>query len=289
MNVLFGCVADNNPKYLSQVPRLVQSLRWFGGKLADAEVRVCFVENIESSVGEKLTRLGASLHIVDRFSHKFPYTNKIQFFKNFDGSLYDRIVLLDCDTLIVDDPSEYVFREGLQAKIADMPTVSHDAFVSLFSRLGLELPERKYNCTCNRAATIWYPNSGVLIFSHDVLEPIVSRWREYGLMITGEPSIINSRHKFYDQASLTLSYCTSPVPYNELGANMNYPLHIAARSKQGRTPNPYLKECDPIILHYHYHVDASNGYILPCKHFPRVQARIDRYNEHLLKTGERVQ
>lgn len=284
MRVLFGCVSDNNPKYLSQVPRLVQSIRWFGGRLADSDIRVCFIEEIDPSVGRTLTRLGASLSIVDRFSQRFPYTNKIQFFNGFDCSSYDRVVLLDCDTLVVDDPYEYVIRGGLQAKIADMPTVSHEAFVSLFGRLGLPIPQRKYNCTCNRVETIWYPNSGVLVFSNDVLEPIVSGWRKYGTMITENPAIINCRHKFYDQASLTLSYCTSSVPYNELEANMNYPLHIASRAK-GRKKNPYLEQCDPIVLHYHYHVDIEKGLILPCAHFPRVQARIDRYNNCHLEMG----
>jgi len=33
--ILLGCVTENNPKYLSQALRLLQSLRWFRGKVAN--------------------------------------------------------------------------------------------------------------------------------------------------------------------------------------------------------------------------------------------------------------
>jgi hypothetical protein len=54
--VVFGCVAENTPKYLSKALRLVRSLRWFGGTLSNAEFIVCLVGGVDSSYQAEFDR-----------------------------------------------------------------------------------------------------------------------------------------------------------------------------------------------------------------------------------------
>src|SRR5262245_60733823 len=121
--ILFGCVADNNHKYLSQALRLVQSVRWFGGALKDVDIIVCAVEGIDRSYGRVLESLGAEVRIVSRFDPANPLFNKIEAFRVPDVERYDTLLYLDCDTILVQDPSAILQSSNLQIKVADVPTV----------------------------------------------------------------------------------------------------------------------------------------------------------------------
>src|SRR5258707_15373721 len=46
--LVVGCVTEDTPKYLGQTLRLVQSIRWFGGELANARIVIGAVERIDS-------------------------------------------------------------------------------------------------------------------------------------------------------------------------------------------------------------------------------------------------
>jgi SAM-dependent methyltransferase len=70
--VLFGCVAESNPKYLSQAIRLLQSIRWFGGTLSYADVMLCVVDGIDSAYRDEFEQLGANVRVVPPFSHLHP-------------------------------------------------------------------------------------------------------------------------------------------------------------------------------------------------------------------------
>jgi hypothetical protein len=65
-DVLVGCVAGNDPRSLSQALRLVQSVRWFGGELADARMRVCVEGEVDKSFQQGFERYGAEVRIVPR-------------------------------------------------------------------------------------------------------------------------------------------------------------------------------------------------------------------------------
>jgi hypothetical protein len=63
-DLLVGCVAENDPRSLGQALRLVQSIRWFGGEMADAHVMVCAVGGLDPSFRQALE--GYMVRINDR-------------------------------------------------------------------------------------------------------------------------------------------------------------------------------------------------------------------------------
>ena len=273
--VIFGCTADNNPKYLTQAVRLVQSLRWFGGRLADAPVLVCAVDQIEPDYRRRLEQLGAWVRIVPRVSTRHGHSNKLRLLEMPDLRPFDTIVLLDCDTLLVQDPQPWLDGCHFQAKMADLPTVPHEVFEGLFDHFGLPPPVADRRCNPGGQPTVWYCNAGVLVFPRAMLDTLAVAWRQWNRRLLDRLDLLQGRQFFCDQASLSLAFAQRPVPFAELPLAMNFPLHLTAADGPSLTA-----PCDPVIIHYHGSIDSRG--CLGAALNPTAQARIDRYNERVL-------
>jgi hypothetical protein len=268
---LVGCVAENNPKYLEQACRLVQSIRWFGGGLASSKIMVCVVEGVDPAFRERLTRYGADVRIVPRFLAANPFANKLQFFGEASSESCETILLLDCDTLVVQDPLPWIRSGSFQAKIADRPTVTHAVFKRVFQHYGLALPERRYTTTFGGTPTIRYCNSGVLAVPVPLANPFITAWRDFNARLSADQSVLSPCEKHCDQASLSLALAAHPIPFGELPLPLNYPLHLTHLPAP-----PGFTTIDPIILHYHGRVD-SRGNLMKSP-YPPAQARIALFN-----------
>ena len=273
--LLIGCVTENSPKYLSQALRLVQSIRWFGGSLSGTNIMVCIVDQAEPEYAEELRRWGAFVRIVPRFSPFHPHSNKLRFLEIPEVNTYDTVMLMDCDTLVVHDFSNDVNGKTLQAKIADMATVSFEIFRELFSFYGLPLPLPEYKCTFTGQPTIWYCNAGVLIFPQKVLRSLYPSWRKFTADLAQNIHLLGKSGHFCEQASLSLAFAENPVPFEELPSAMNFPLHL-----EGPNAPEEMKNCDPRIIHYHHLVDPS-GLIMNPPHYPQAHVKIAQFNERL--------
>ena len=268
---LVGCVAENNPKYLEQACRLVQSIRWFGGGLASSKIMVCVVEGVDPAFRERLARYGADVRIVPRFLARNPFANKHQFFGEASGESCETILLLDCDTLVVQDPLPWIRSGSVQVKIADRPTVTHAVFKRVFKHFGLPLPERRYTTTFGGVPTILYCNSGVVAVPVPLANPFLAAWRDFNARLSADQDLLHPCEKHCDQASLSLALVAHPIPFEELPLQLNYPVHLAHLEAP-----PGFSTIDPVILHYHDRVD-SRGNLLKSP-YPLAQARIALFN-----------
>jgi len=274
--LIIGCVAENTPKYLSQALRLLQSVRWFGGKIANAEFRVCAIEGIDSSYRGHFERYGATVRIVPRYDIKSPVTNKIRFIQQEDVLDYETVLLLDCDTIVVQDPSRYLSGKIFRAKIADLPTIPYDLFRVLYDFFGVPLPAQNCSLTVFGEPTIPYFNTGVLIFPKSALSTLVPKWIEFTNKLIENMELIAGREHYCEQASMSIALAAVGEQFNILGNEMNFPTHHGD-SKE----SPLLHNIDPIIIHYHWCFD-SDGYILDSS-YPLVNARINSFNERLCR------
>jgi hypothetical protein len=278
--VLLGCVADNKPAYLSQSLRLLQSVRWFGGTLADAPFYICCVDAVDPWYRTAFERLGATVRIVRRFHEANPFPNKLRFLELAEETEFDTIVLLDCDTIMVQDAAPFLATAGLGARIAGYPTVSTKVFRKLFSRFGLRLPPEDYRCAVSGDATIWYCNTGVVSFAADVLREFLPVWRGATQALCDDRSLLRTVKNMCEQASLTLAFFKHPVPFVELPLSMNCPI----------PPNltgvmEDVRSCDPAIIHYHRQVDAEGLIVSNANPFAR--RRIIEFNERCRREGLR--
>ncbi len=269
--LLIGCVAENTSKYQGQVLRLIQSIRWFGGSMAGANIMVCIVDEADADFVDAVNKWGAFARIVPRFSYFHAHSNKLRLFDVPEIYAYDTVILLDCDTVVVQDLLLHINGETFQAKIADAATISHTVFERLFYYYNLPIPQQDYRCTFSGERTIWYCNAGVLIFPQSILRSLVPLWRKYTEDLARKLDLLGNAATYCEQASLALAYTENAIPFAPLSSAMNFPLHLS-----GPNCPQEMRDCDPFIIHYHHLID-NEGYIMDSS-FPQVQQRIQAYN-----------
>jgi len=271
--VIVGCVTEDNPKFLGQTLRLLQSIRWFGGSLAQARVIVGAVERIDRRARRTLESLGAAVRIVPRFEYPNGSANRLQLFGELWGEEATHFLMLDCDTIVVRDPLPLLRRNVFHAKIAPFPTVTHACFERLFAHFGLPLPERTHVTPYSRTPTIPYFNAGVFSLSREVAGRLVPEWLRFNRILAAEPALAAPCARHLHQAALSLAIVSSGVPAVAAGSELNYQLNYTRRP-----PRSYLA-IDPAIIHYHDLVDDDG--LLVRTPFPRAQERIEEFHRRL--------
>jgi hypothetical protein len=130
-DVLVGCVVEGDPRSLDQALRLVQSIRWFGGEMADSPIVVCVLGGLDASSRQAFASCGAeALPVSARERNRAG--GDLQLVSRVSGS--DReILLLDCGTIVVQNPLPWM-RHGLAE------TAEAEAPAELDFRLDLSNP-----------------------------------------------------------------------------------------------------------------------------------------------------
>lgn len=269
--VAIGCVADNNPKYLSQALRLLRSLRWLGGSMAGTNFFVCLVDNVDPEFEREFERLGAFVRTTSRFSPLHPHSNKLRLLELQEVSYYDTFIMLDCDTLIVQDPWQYLSGRLFEAKMADLPTVPNEILFKLFAHFGVGVPKQVYLTNPSEVPISWYCNAGVLIFPKEIFFTLGESWLKYNKALLESIDLLGEKKTFCDQVSLSLAFAATPVPFKELSLEMNFPLH-----QTEFVNSPKMQGCDPVIIHYHDLID-DNGFLISSVFFG-AQSRIEQFN-----------
>ena len=266
-SVAFGCVVDNLNKFRYQAARLLLSLRWNGGRLANAPFYVVTTVVMPKTVCDFFQRHGAIIHICQPFDETNPDNahippNKLRLFEVPDLEQHDYVVLVDCDTIIVRDPIDYLMVEGVGAKLADLPTVKDDQLLNVLDLLGIDRkPSAKYRYELVEAETIGYFNAGVISFSRQWLKPFTERWAQHSRSLLKLSGNMPFTEFHVDQAALAATLIELEPPITVLPPLMNFPVHL----NRERYPEHY-NHVDPIIIHYHQKAD-QNGLIeeLPLK------------------------
>jgi hypothetical protein len=273
--VLLGCVTDSHPRFVQQGLHLVQSLRWFAGQSADADILVCFIGSLDPKIVEQFERLGARLQLVQAHSAGNPFANKIRFLEQPQLAAYDMALLLDCDMLVMQDPLPWLLPGLVQAKTADVPSVPLPLLTRLYKHFDLAVPAPAYRTTFDAVPTLWYCNSGALAVPVRFLPGLLPPWNRYESALRANPSLLDPAHHHSQQAALSLAMAATGLPFRELPVEMNFPLHLTHLTTPGS-----MQTADPVILHYHDRVDA--GGFLMSSPYQGADKRIRQFNARLL-------
>ncbi len=280
-----GCVADSRSPFLEQALRLLQSWRWFAGAYADAPFYVCVVDGVTDEWRQRYERLGAVVHIVPRFRDRHSTSNKLRFLEIPEAQLADRVLLLDCDTIVVQSPERLFTGEGLTAKIADVATVPLEVFAQVFDRFGLTVPTADQECTVSGEPMIPYFNSGVISLSGHAMRLLAPAWVTLNGELTASFTAFGGVAHFCEQASLSLALAVTRVPFITIGNELNFPAHFDGVNMpahvNGDILDSPLGRVDPTIIHYHWLVQPD-GTLSPSI-YPRVDRRIQEFNRRWLE------
>jgi hypothetical protein len=277
-DVVVGLLTENTPRMLTQATRLLRSIRWFGGELAHARIVACSVGELESCARKTLEQLGAEIRVVSRFHPANPTANRLQLIAELLDAPERVLFVLDCDTIVVQDPLPLLDADVFQGKIAPTPTVSDDVFERLFAHFQLPMPPRAHITPFDGTPTIPYFNAGVLAIPTALARKLEASWRKYNRILADDPDLVAPCQRHMHQASLALALAEAGTPVRDLPHAMNYQInatHVAA-------PAGYAG-IDPVIIHYH-HLGTDDGFLLPTP-YPGAQARIDAFHERMRKEG----
>jgi hypothetical protein len=272
--IAFGCVTESSDRFLQQSARLLLSLRWFGGPVHDAAFFLCVVGDLPAPARRFFEKYGARIVPVERFSPAHGPSNKLRFLELDELDAWTHAVLLDCDTLIVQDPSAWVQPAGLGAKVADMPTVTADGMRRIGARLGIDFPLDTMQHDVAQTACGPYFNSGVVAVAREWRALLARAWAQRNRQVLVMLDAASGEFRFTDQISLALAACELEVAVTPLPSVLNLPCHLH--------PSVYpdhFHELDPVIVHYHWLSD-DRGYVLKSP-LRRANLRLAAFNARL--------
>lgn len=278
MRLAIGCVADSTAKYLDQALRLLQSWRWFAGRYANADFHVCVVGDAPPDGRARYERYGAQVHSVAQFDARHPPSNKLRFLELPAVRSAERVVLLDCDTIVVQEPDELFAGEALIAKIADVATVPSSVLERVLAAFGAAAPAASCRCTVSDEPTMPYFNAGVLSFSADAMRTLVPAWIRFNQALIERIDLLEEHGNFCEQASLSLALAATGTRFTSLDNRLNFPAHF-----RDRPVTSCFGQTDPAIIHYHWLVDDDGR--LQRSPYPNVDRRIAMFNRRAADEG----
>jgi hypothetical protein len=182
------------------------------------------------------------------------------------------VVLIDCDTIIVRDPSPWLNVTGIAAKIADFPTVKLEELQRVFDYVGEPMPTANQVHDLGGQPTIAYCNSGVVVVNEAHRKTIAKGWDRWNQALLAAPPELAFERYHVDQVSLALAIETSGVEFTPLPVELNLPGHL------DQYPASW-QDLDPVIIHYHW-LAYSNGFLKP-NPLRRCSLRIESFNSRL--------
>ena len=271
-DVVIGLLTENRPRMLVQAIRCVRSIRWFGGEASRCRIVVCGVGSLEAGAHAELEKLGAEIRTVTRFHPASPTGNRHQLIAELLDAPEKVMFLLDCDTIVVQDPLPHLNGDVFQAKIAPGATVTDEVFERLFAHFQLPKPARAHVARLTNETTIPYFNAGVIACPVRLMRTLAPSWRRFNQILADQPELAAPSTRHLHQASCTLALVETGVPCAELPEAMNYQINASG-----------FAEADPVIIHYH-HLATEDGFLLPTE-YAGAQARIDQFHARMRAEG----
>jgi hypothetical protein len=269
----FSCVTENDASWFVKVQNLVLSIREHGGSLSAAPISVCFVDGVEPTYERWLAGFDVEVRVVEPVDSVVRYANKLRMLEVSDQDPFDVLVALDCDVVVLGDIQEFLNKELVQAKPADVDVLSDREWRRLFRRVGLATPKRSVITTTFGQRTYPYFNSGVLLIPRTQCERLSQLWfrflQELEPVYETDP-VLALRRRYHDQMSLTCCLVAADVPVRPLPLKMNVPTHVNIH------PDFVEELQDPRIVHYHADLD-ERGFLVSSK-YRVLNGRFDRFN-----------
>jgi hypothetical protein len=269
---IVGCVTDLQSKYLEQSYRLLVSWRQNAGQYAQIPFHVVVIGEIPEHFRALCEPYSVQWHCAESFASVHPPSNKLRFLETCAAREADRVVLLDCDIVLVGAPDLLFSDADFLAKPADFATVPMSIFQEIFEAYDVVLPPTTMLTTISREKTIPYYNAGVLSFSREAMRTLVPRWLERNRDLAVRIALLGDAQGYLEQATLSLALAEMDMHCRPLDETYNFPAHCV---------DPVcdqLLQRDPVIIHYHHR--AADG-LLDNSPYPKVQAAIDVINSQL--------
>lgn len=267
-NRLYSAVVDCSGIFPSQAQRLVWSLTELAGVGHDRIILHLVNTEADPIAVSILESLGVEVFKIDAYpGHR--YCNKIQQLPVLVDRVFDEVVLLDCDVIVIEEPP--CSNGGVLAKPVDFGNPTADLLKQIFATAGLQF--RPASADIDGALTAFgNANGGVYVIAKEIFGPLAIEWRFWASWCLQNKVLFKESWVHIDQVSFAMAVESLEVPYGEMHRRFNLPTHVS---------QPANLDCTPAIIHYHRAID-SQQMLLPVEGLPKVNAVIQVINERWL-------
>lgn len=258
----------DRPRFVQQTLTLVWTLLDLADVRAD-EIIVHVVEGRDSSARHQLDALGIETRSCRPFHPAHPHCNKLRQLEDDRLISSDVVVLCDTDLAFVRPIVDGLRTDVVRAKVVDLPNPPMDVWAGLFAAAGLQAPPPTQTSFGNHTTPSCNCNGGLYFLPGEAASGLSSAWPRWAEWLIGRPGLLPERLRIHiDQVAFGLATRDLGLDIDLLPLAWNYPTHDAV------APKP---DVDPLVLHYHGHVDPS-GFLKSIGQ-PAVDAAIERVNQ----------
>jgi hypothetical protein len=273
---IFSFVVDAAPRFTYDGWHLARSLIEHCGGSPGA-VHVQCTPEVDERWRDLFRELGCAIHEISRFGDG-RYCNKLNQLESLRAVAFDRVVLLDTDTIALADLRPFLRDDVILGKIVDVsrPPLAVLNEIATAARM----TQRPAICkTDTRGEDTYFGNcnGGFYSIPKAFCEYLSVEWRRWALWLLDniEPLRRIGRQNHVDQVSFWLAIQQAGLPFAAAPANLNYFIHLDGE-------HSYLDETrDIALLHHHHRMDVLGMLeILPGRS-PREEAAIMRANRQI--------
>jgi len=276
-DIIFSFVVDEDPVFDYMGWHLARSLIQHCGNDPLA-VCVQFTPPVSAFRRSRFRSLGLRIYDLEPFANA-PYCNKLNQLDNVADLSFDRLVLLDTDTIVVNDFRECLHPTAIQAKIVDYPRPPIGTLEEIATNIGRKITTGV--CSVDGTDALTYSgncNGGFYSIPRAHCESLLRLWREESASVLQDlrPLERVGHEMHVDQVGFWLALQRSGLPFELAPSNLNYFVHFTGEHR-------YFDEALPIcILHYHRASLNVIGLLEPpAKLLPHEQSAVDKANEQI--------
>jgi hypothetical protein len=243
---IFSFVLDDDPRFAYQAWHLARSLMQHCGS-DPAAIHVQCTPEVDERRRNLLRELGCHIHQIARFGDG-RYCNKLNQLESLRAIDFDRVVLLDTDTIAVSDLRPFLSNAAIVGKTVDAnrpPLATLDEIAEAAGLLN-----RPPICRADAIDADTYLgncNGGFYSIPKSCCDRLSVEWRRWALWLLDniEPLSRIGRQNHVDQVSFWLAVHQAGLPFEAASSNVNYYVHFAGE-------HHYFDATRPIaLLHYH--------------------------------------
>ena len=212
-----------------------------------ANIHVQVTSDLPMRVRKKFASAGYRVHQLERFGDG-RYCNKASQLLNLAELSFDRIVLLDTDTIAVGDLRPFLGGDAVQGKIVDLPIPSLAALNELYDAAGGRLaPELVVTDAASELTFLGNANGGFYAIPHALAVDFANEWQRWvqWLLINDRLLRKEGRLNHVDQIAVAFAVQISKIPFDLAPSNVNYFIHFEGRHSY------FDPRCPIALIRYH--------------------------------------
>lgn len=243
---IFSFVVDDHPRFAREGGHLARSLvRHCGGD--PSAVHVQCTPQVGARCRSDSRRQGYTVHEIARFADG-RYCNKVGQLDNLRDVDFDRVVLLDTDTIAVADLRPFLDDAAIAGKIVDasnppLPVLREIAHASGLTRLP---PTCKTDSGDGDTFT-GNCNGGFYAVPREFCAALSREWRRWTQWLVDDIGVLRragcAHHA--DQVGFWLAVQHSALPFSAAPSDVNYYVHFTGAHEY------FDPRHDIVLLHYH--------------------------------------